>query len=155
MSLEGPETGAQGPQTCCLETLPVNIRGLCTSFSCQTLSNTGVWSLLCPHHSSILGLAVLAWHTLRGVCEGSEFWRLLESCLTPGPPLALPPQRKGRAEATSLLGPVSDCQYLPLSRYLPFHGLITHPVTKAAAILHLWGGGSACAHLLKAELWEK
>lgn len=130
---------AQGPQTCCLETLPMNMSGLCISFSCWI----GVWSLLCPHNSSTLGLAVLAWHTLSSVCKGSGLWRLSGSCLTPGHPLASSPQKKGRAETPSLLGPVSDCQHLTLSKYLLLHGLITYPVMKAAAILHLWRGGSA------------
>lgn len=85
---------AQGPQTCSLETLPMNTRGLCTSFSCWTLSITGVWALLCPHNSSIVGLAVLAWHTLSSVCEGSGLWRLSGGCLTPGHPLASPLRRR-------------------------------------------------------------
>lgn len=98
---------------------------------------------------------MLAWHTLSSVCKGSGLWRLSGSCLTPGHPLAPSPQKKGRAETPSLLGPVSDCQHLTLSKYLLLHGLITYPVMKAAAILHLWRGGSVCAYPWKAELQDR
>lgn len=81
----------------------MNMRGLCPSFSCWTLSNTGVCALLFPHNSSIVGLAVLAWLTLSSACEGSGLWRLSGSCLTLGHPLDPPPQKKVRAEAPSLL----------------------------------------------------
>lgn len=87
--------GAQGPQTGSLETLPMNMRGLCMSFCCQNFSNTGVWALLYPYNSSILGgPAVLAWLTVSSVCEGRGLWRLSGTCLTPGHPLALHLRRR-------------------------------------------------------------
>jgi len=40
-------------------------------------------------------------------------------------------------------------------RWLALHGLVTRPVMKAAATLHLWGGGSDYAYPRSGELWEK